>query len=99
MSTLQRISIATAAAFVLSAADASATGLPQYEFAGFPISPFQITVLGLGGIQEGSAGPTLTLNGMPASPHQIAVIGPRAEKRIVEKQNKDASSTSPRTTN
>lgn len=99
MSALQRISIATAAALVLSVADASATGLPQYEFAGFPITPFQITVLGLDGIQERSAAPTLTLNGMPASPHQIAVIGPRAEKRIVEKRNKDASGTSSRTTN
>jgi hypothetical protein len=99
MSTLQRISIATAAAFVLTAADASERGLPQYEFAGFPISPFQITVLGLGGIQERSAVPTLTLNGMPASPHQIAVIEPRGGKRIVEKRNRDASGTSSRTTN
>ena len=91
MSTLQRISITTVTVFVLGAARASAGDLPQYEFAGFPISPLQITVLGLGGIQEHSAAPTITLNGMPASPHQIAVIGPRTKKQIVQKLNKDAS--------
>jgi hypothetical protein len=94
MSRLQRILIATATAFALGPVGASARGLPQYEFAGFPISPIQITVLGLGAIQEHSATPTLTLNGMPASPHQIAIIGPRTEKRIVEKRNNDASGTS-----
>jgi hypothetical protein len=92
MSSLQRIVIATATAFALGAVDASARGLPQYEFAGFPISPLQIAVLGLGGVQERSAAPTLTLNGMPASPHQIAVIRPRTEKRIVKKGNTDVSS-------
>jgi hypothetical protein len=85
MSRLQRISITTVTAFVIGAVGASARDLPQYEFAGFPISPHQISVLGSGAIQEQSPTPTLTLNGMPASPHQIAVIGPRTKKQIAEK--------------
>ena len=72
----QRISIAAITALVLGAVGASAGELPQYEDAGFPISPHQITVLGLGGIQEQSPTPALTLNEMPASPHQIAVLQP-----------------------
>ena len=59
--------------------------LPQYEVAGFPISPHQISVLGSGDVQEKSLSPMLTLNGMPASPHQIAVIGPRSKQQMVDK--------------
>jgi hypothetical protein len=99
MSTLQRVSITTATAFVLGVVGASAGDLPQYEFAGFPISPHQISVLGSGGVQEQSPTPTLTLNGMPASPHQIAVIGSRTKKQIAEKVNKGASGVSSQTTN
>ena len=62
--------------------------LPQYEVAGFPISPHQISVLGSGDVQEQSFSPTLTLNGMPASPHQIAVIGPRSKQQIADKMKK-----------
>jgi hypothetical protein len=76
MSKLQKIAIAAGTAFGLGAISSSAGELPQYEAAGFPISPHQITVLGLGDIQEQSPTPTLTLNGMPASPHQIAVLQP-----------------------
>jgi len=61
--------------------------LPQYEVAGFPISPHQISVLGSGDVQQ-SFSPTLTLNGMPASPHQIAVIGPRSKQQIADKMKK-----------
>ena len=61
--------------------------LPQYEVAGFPISPHQISVLGSGDVQQ-SFPPTLTLNGMPASPHQIAVIGPRSKQQIADKMKK-----------
>jgi hypothetical protein len=75
MSTLQRISITAVTALVLGTVGASAGELPQYELAGFPISPHQVSVLGSRGVQEQSPIPTLTLNGMPASPHQIAVIG------------------------
>jgi hypothetical protein len=99
MSRLQRVSITTVAAFVLGVVGASAGNLPQYEFAGFPISPHQISVLGSGGIQEQSPIPTLTLDGMPASPHQIAVIGPGTKKQIAEKLNKGASGISSQTTN
>ena len=98
MSRLQRISIVTATVFGLGAVGASARDLPQYEFAGFPISRVQIAVLGLGGIEERSVTATVTLNGMPASPHEIAVIGPRA-KQIVKTLNKDASGMGERTTN
>ena len=65
---------------VLGAVD-SGGELPQYEIAGFPISPHQISVLGSGDVQEQSFSPTLTLDGMPASPHQIAVIGSRTNSR------------------
>jgi hypothetical protein len=99
MSTLQRISIKALMALVLGTVGASAGELPQYEFVGFPVSPVQITVLGLDGVREQAPTPTLTLNGMPASPHQIAVIGPRTKRQIADKPNKDASGISTRTTN
>jgi hypothetical protein len=67
---------------------AFAQQLPQYEVAGFPISPHQISVLGSGDVQEQSFSPTLTLDGMPASPHQIAVIGPRSKQQIADKLKK-----------
>jgi hypothetical protein len=76
MSKLQKVAIVAGTAFGLGAISSSAGELPQYEAAGFPISPQQITVLGLGDFQEQSPTPTLTLNGMPASPHQIAVLQP-----------------------
>jgi hypothetical protein len=99
MSTLQRMSIAAVTALVLGTVGASAGEQPQYEVAGFPITPHQISVLGSSGIQEQLPTPTLTLNGMPASPHQIAVIGPRTTQHISEKLNKDASDISAQTTN
>ena len=78
MSTLHQISITAVTALVLGTMGASAGELPQYEVAGFPISPHQVSVRGSSGVQEQSPTPTLTLNGMPASPHQIAVIGRHA---------------------
>jgi hypothetical protein len=99
MSTLQRTSITAVTALVLGTMGASAGEKPQYEVAGFPISPHQISVLGSGGIQEQSPTPTLTLNGMPASPHQIAAIRPRTKQQTAEKPNKDASGISAQTTN
>ena len=64
--------------------DATANPLPVYEFAGLPITPHQMAVLGLSGqIRERAAASTLTRDGMPASPHQIAVLArPAAEQRI-----------------
>ena len=70
------------------AGPAFAQQLPQYEVAGFPISPHQFSVLGSGDVQEQSFSPTLTLDGMPASPHQIAVIGPRNKQQIADKLKK-----------
>lgn len=63
------------------AAQETAQPLPSYEFAGLPITPHQMAVLGLSGqIRERAAAPTLTRDGMPASPHQIAVLAhPAAE--------------------
>lgn len=76
MSKLQKIAIAAGTTLGLGAISCSAGELPQYEAAGFPISPHQITVLGLGNVQERSPIPALTSNGMPASPNQIAVLQP-----------------------
>jgi len=69
--------------------DATGRALPTYEFAGLPITPHQMAVLGLSGhVRERVATPTLTRDAMPASPHQIAVLsrlpaetasGPRIE--------------------
>jgi hypothetical protein len=99
MSTLQRISIKALTVLVLGTVGASAGELPQYEVAGFPISPHQFSVLGSDSIQEQAPTPTLTPNGMPASPHQIAVIRPQTKQRIAEKLNKDASGISTQSTN
>jgi hypothetical protein len=67
---------------------AFAQQLPQYEVAGFPISPHQISVLGSRDVQEQSISPTLRLDGMPASPNQIAVIGHRSKQQIADKLKK-----------
>ena len=99
MSTLQRISITTIAALMLGTVGASATELPQYEVAGFPISTVQVSILGSSGVQEQSPTPTLTLDGMPASPHQIAVLRARTKQQIADRSNKDASGERTQTTN
>jgi hypothetical protein len=85
MSKVQTISIAAVTALLLGAASASAGTLPQYEVGGLPISPHQMSVLGLSGIQEQSPTPTLTLDGMPATPHQIAVLSPRTKRQAADK--------------
>jgi hypothetical protein len=97
MSTLQRISITTAA-LLLGTVGASAGQIPQYEVTGFPITPLQMSVLKSFSAQEQSPTPTLVLNGMPASPHQIAVTGPgtkAADRRRIE----DASETNAKAIN
>jgi len=73
---------------------ATAQPLPTYEFAGLPITPHQMAVLGLSGqIRERAATPTLTRDGMPASPHQIAVLArPAAEAAIASRRIEDAMS-------
>ena len=62
---------------VLSGIDASATELPSYELAGFPISPHQWSVVGSANIKSNPPSPSLTMVGMPASPNQVAVMTPR----------------------
>jgi hypothetical protein len=91
MSTVQQISITALTALMLEAAGASAGELPQYEVAGFPISPLQMSVFTPGGIQEQSPNPPLTLDGMPASPHQIAVTSPRTKQQVAHRLKTDAS--------
>lgn len=82
----KRFSILTAAAVVmLGVAGATAGELPTYDFAGFPITPHQMSVLGSSGeIQERTVAPTLMRGGMSASPHQIAVLSHRP--RTAEQQ-------------
>lgn len=76
----KRYPILTAAAILmLGMARASAGQLPSYDFAGFPITPHQMSVLGQSGhVQEHPAAPMLLRDGMPASPHQIAVLSRRS---------------------
>jgi hypothetical protein len=75
----KRFPILTAAAILmLGMAGATAGELPSYDFAGFPITPLQMSVLGQSGqVQERPAAPTLLRKGMPASPSQIAILSPR----------------------
>jgi hypothetical protein len=56
----------TAVTLLLLEVGASAGKLPQYEVAGLPISPHQLSVLGMGEAKERLPTPTLTLNGMPS---------------------------------
>ena len=79
-------SILTVMAILLSgiagaAAQETVHALPTYEFAGLPITPHQMAVLGLSGhIRERAAAPTLMLDGMPASSHQVAVLSPNGSE-------------------
>jgi hypothetical protein len=56
---------------------AAAAELPTYESAGFPITAFQVSVMGSAHVEEAPSVPTLTLGGLPASPHQIEVLTTR----------------------
>ena len=56
---------------------AAAAELPTYESAGFPITAFQVSVMGAAPVEEAPSVPTLTLGGLPASPHQIEVLTTR----------------------
>jgi hypothetical protein len=98
MSTLQRISIMAVTVLLFGTVEVSAGELPQYEVAGFPISPLQISVLGASGIREQMPTPRLTLNGMPASPSQIAVIELQLRSPKSAEQTRP-SGTSTQTTN
>ncbi len=83
-----KVALSAVAIVAVLTGPAFAQQLPQYEAAGFPISPHQISVLGSGDVQEQLFSPTLTLDGMPASPHQIAVIGPRSKQQTADKLKK-----------
>jgi hypothetical protein len=74
-----RIILAAAAFLTLGVAGATASELPSYDFAGLPITPFQMSVLGQSGaMREQPAAPSLMRDGMPASPVQIAVLSRRS---------------------
>ena len=91
MSILRRTSITALTVLALGAPGASAgQQLPQYEVAGFPITPLQMSVVRPGGIQEQPSTPELTRDGMPASPHQITVI----RRQLAHKMKTDASGRS-----
>jgi hypothetical protein len=69
--------IATTGTLLLSGI-ATAQEFPVYELSGFPISPHQVSALGVTGLlKEHSPGTSPTIGGMPASPHQIVVLTPR----------------------
>jgi hypothetical protein len=73
-----RMILAAAAILTLWTAGATAGELPSYDFAGFPVTAHQMSVLGQSGaIQERQAAPSLMRDGMPASPMQIAVLSRR----------------------
>jgi hypothetical protein len=74
-----RMILAAAAILTLGTVGATAAELPSYDFAGFPVTPHQMSVLGQSGaIQEQPAAPSLMRDGMPASPMQIAVLSRRS---------------------
>jgi len=74
-----RMILAVAAILTLGTAGATAGELPSYDFAGFPITPHQMSLLGQSGaMQEQPAPPSLLRDGMPASPMQIAVLSRRS---------------------
>jgi hypothetical protein len=56
---------------------AAAAELPTYEVMGFPITPHQVSLMGLPNVQERSPTPTLMSGGVPASPHQVTVLTAR----------------------
>ena len=59
--------LVAAAILMLGVAGATAGELPTYEFAGFAITPHQMSVLGLSAhVRERPAAPTLLREGMPA---------------------------------
>ena len=73
-----RMILAAAAVLTLGTVGATAGELPNYDFAGFPITSHQLSVLGQSGaMQEQPAAPSLLRDGMPASPMQIAVLSRR----------------------
>jgi hypothetical protein len=70
--------LAAAATLMLGTAGATAGELPSYDFAGFPVTPHQMSLLGASGaMQEQPAAPMRLIDGMPASPVQIAVLSRR----------------------
>lgn len=79
-----RLTIAAAAALMISGIGASASELPTYEVMGFAITPHQLAAIGPAGAQQRLSASTLTVAGMPASPHQIAVLTPH--QRVIDEQ-------------
>jgi hypothetical protein len=55
---------------------AAAAELPTYEVMGLPITPHQVSLMGLPNVQERLPTPMLMSGGMPARPHQVTVLTP-----------------------
>ena len=73
-----RMILAAAALLTLGTVGATAGELPSYDFAGLPITPHQMSLLGQSGaMQEQPSAPMRVLDGMPASPVQVAVLSRR----------------------
>ena len=73
-----RMILAAATILTLGTVGATAGELPSYDFAGFPVTAHQMSVLGQSGaVQEQPNAPSLLRDGMPASPMQIAVLSRR----------------------
>ena len=67
--------IAAIAVLMLSGAEATkAAELPTYERDSFSITPHQLQVLGLYGVQEQAPTSPFMLDGMPVTPHQLRVL-------------------------
>ncbi len=92
--TKRHLILAAAAILMLGTAGASAGELPSFQFAGLPITPLQMSVLGQSGeVQEQPAAPTLMHDGMPASPHQIAVLSHRPQTAARSEQPFESAET------
>jgi hypothetical protein len=68
------LSIAAAAALLISGTASFAAGLPTYEATGLPISSVQAQVLGVANVSEQATVPTSTL-----TPLQLSVLTPRTK--------------------
>ena len=86
MTSLNARMVLSAVSATLLSGIASAKVFPFYELSGFPISPHQISVLGVtGNLKEQSPTTSLTMDGMPASPHQVLALTPHRRIPLQEK--------------
>jgi hypothetical protein len=76
---MKTVFILAATGTLLLSGIASAAELPSYELSGLPVTPHQISVLGLtANVEEAAPSASLVVAGMPASPAQMSILTPRA---------------------